>query len=75
MKEKMEKGELSTSLDATQVNPAVKRYVEFLSMGGSQDPLDELKHAGIDMSKPDSIEAALVKFGKVLDEAEALMND
>ena len=44
-------------------------------MGGSQDPLDELKHAGIDMSKPDSIEAALVKFGKVLDEAEALMND
>ena len=75
MKEKMKKGEISTSLDATQVNPAVKRYVEFLSMGGSQDPLDELKHAGIDMSKPDSIEAALVKFGKVLDEAEALMND
>lgn len=29
---------------------AVKKYLEFLSMGGSAYPLDELKHAGVDFS-------------------------
>ena len=51
----------------------VKRYLEFLSMGGSQDPLDELAHAGVDLSQPDAIDAALDKFARVLDEVEALI--
>ena len=50
--------------------PAVKRYLEFLSLGGSQDPLDELKHAGADLTTPKLINAALEKFEKVLLEAE-----
>ena len=32
--------------------PAVKRYKEFLSMGGSAYPLDELRHAGVDLATP-----------------------
>lgn len=52
--------------------PAVKRYIEFLSMGGSKDPLDELKHAGVDLTSPAPIDAALNKFADVLDQAEAL---
>ncbi len=49
---------------------AVKRYLEFLSMGGSAYPLDELKHAGVDLTTPLPIETALKKFEKVLIDAE-----
>ena len=49
---------------------AVKRYLEFLSMGGSAFPLDELKHAGVDLTTPLPIETALKKFEKVLLDAE-----
>ena len=51
----------------------VKPYLEFLSMGCSQDPLDELAHAGVDLSKEAAIDVALDKFARVLDEAEALI--
>ncbi|MCH3961942.1 MAG: oligoendopeptidase F [Solobacterium sp.] len=50
--------------------PAVKKYLEFLSMGSSAYPLDELKHAGVDLTTPAPIETALDKFEKVLEEAE-----
>lgn len=50
--------------------PAVKKYREFLSMGGSAYPLEELKHAGVDLTTPAPVEAALEKFGRILDEAE-----
>ncbi len=51
--------------------PAVKRYLEFLSMGGSKHPLDELRHAGVDLATPAPIDTALEKFARVLDDAEA----
>lgn len=50
--------------------PAVKRYLEFLSMGSSRYPLEELAHAGVDMTTSAPIDAALDRFGKILDEAE-----
>lgn len=49
---------------------AVKNYLEFLSMGGSTYPLDELKHAGVDLTTPEPIDIALNKFEKVLEDAE-----
>ena len=52
--------------------PARKRYIEFLSMGGSRYPLDELKHAGVDLTTPEPVDIALTKFEKVLEEAEKL---
>lgn len=52
--------------------PAVTPYLEFLHMGGSQYPLDELRHAGVDLSTPDPVNKALDKFEEVLDEAEQL---
>ena len=51
---------------------AVSRYLEFLSMGGSADPLEELRHAGVDLTSPAPIHAALEKFEKVLAEAGKL---
>lgn len=53
--------------------PAVRRYKEFLSMGGSAYPLDELRHAGVDLTTPAPVEAALQKFERILDDAEATL--
>lgn len=50
---------------------ARKRYLEFLSMGGSVWPLDELRHAGVDLTTPAPVNAALEKFGRLLNDAEA----
>lgn len=51
---------------------AVKRYLEFLSMGSSATPLEELRHAGVDLRTPEPIEKALTKFESILSEAEAI---
>ena len=53
--------------------PAVKRYKECLSMGGSAYPLDELRHAGVDLATPAPVDAALEKFERILDDAEATL--
>ncbi len=50
--------------------PARRRYLEFLSMGGSAYPLDELRHAGVDLTTPAPIDAALAKFDRLLADAE-----
>ena len=52
---------------------ARKRYLAFLSLGGSMDPLEELRHAGVDFTSPAPVEAALRKFEEVLDAAEKLI--
>lgn len=49
---------------------AVKKYLEFLSMGGSAYPLDELKHAGVDFTTSAPVERALTKFEAILDDVE-----
>ena len=54
----------------TEGESAVKRYREFLSMGGSAYPLDELRHAGVDLATPAPVNAALDKFERILDDAE-----
>lgn len=56
-----------------QGTPAVQRYKEFLSMGGSAYPLDELRHAGVDLAMPAPIDAALDKFRRILEDAEATL--
>ena len=54
---------------------AVEDYLRFLSGGCSQDPIDLLKGAGVDMTSPQPIQAALDLFGELLDEMETLMED
>ena len=56
----------------TEGRPAVDRYLGFLSMGGSRDPLDELKYAGVDLTTPAPVDTALRKFEAVVAEAEEL---
>ncbi len=52
--------------------PAVQDYKRFLSGGCSTDPISLLKIAGVDMSTPDPINAALKLFGELVEEMEAL---
>ena len=55
--------------------PAVKDYLNFLSGGCSKSPIDLLKGAGVDMTDPAPVEAALNLFGELLDEMEALIGE
>ena len=48
-------------------------YLGFLSGGCSKSPIDLLKGAGVDMTGPEPVNAALQLFGRLLDEMEALM--
>jgi len=52
---------------------AVKRYIEFLSSGDSDYPVELLKKAGVDLTTPAPVEGALKKFGSILDEFESLL--
>ena len=51
---------------------AVADYLGFLSGGCSKSPIDLLKGAGVDMTSPEPVNAALKLFGELLDEMEAL---
>lgn len=53
--------------------PAVDRYINFLSSGSSDYPLELLKKAGVDLSTPKPVQDALNVFGQILDELEALI--
>ena len=53
--------------------PAVDAYLKFLSSGGSDFPVELLKIAGVDLSKPDAILAGLKVFENTLNEFERMM--
>ncbi len=48
-------------------------YLKFLSTGGSDYPLEELKIAGVDLTKPETVQTALKEFDLALAQLEALL--
>ena len=52
---------------------ATKRYLEFLSAGGSKYPIDLLKDAGVDMTTDEPLELTMKKMNRVMDEMEKLL--
>lgn len=48
--------------------PAVDRWLDVLRAGGTKKPLDLIKHAGVDMSKPDAINVAVDYVGSLVDQ-------
>ena len=54
---------------------AVKDYKRFLSGGCSTDPISLLKIAGVDMSTPEPVNAALRLFGELVEELDGLNLD
>ena len=53
--------------------PAVDRYLNFLSRGSSTYSIDLLRDAGVDVSSPEPVKQALDRFEKRLDEMEELL--
>ncbi|PEC23591.1 oligoendopeptidase F [Bacillus cereus] len=50
--------------------PAVDRWLDVLRAGGTMKPLELMKRAGVDMSKPDAIRKAVSYVGSLIDELE-----
>ncbi len=48
-------------------------YLRFLKGGCSKDPLDLLRDAGVDMTKPEPVDTALAKFGELVSELDRLV--
>jgi len=55
--------------------PAVDRYINFLSSGSSDYPLNILKKAGVDLTTPEPVEKALHYFGKLVLELDKLSRE
>jgi oligoendopeptidase F len=51
---------------------AVTNYLGFLSGGSSKSSIDLLRGAGVDMASPAPVQAAMDRFGTLLDELERL---
>ncbi len=52
--------------------PAVDRYLRFLSSGSSRSSIELLRGAGVDMTTPAPVQAAMDRFDQLVDELEAL---
>ena len=58
----------------TEGESAVNDYKKFLKSGCSDYPIEVLKYAGVDMSKPQPIEQAMEVFKKMLDEMKKVVD-
>jgi oligoendopeptidase F len=52
---------------------ATKRYLAFLSAGGSKYPIDLLKDAGVDMTTDEPLDLTVRSMNRVMDEMEKLL--
>ncbi|HKH70585.1 MAG TPA: oligoendopeptidase F [Vicinamibacterales bacterium] len=52
---------------------AIKRYITFLSSGGSKYPVDLLKDAGVDMTTDEPLNLTIRRMNQVMDEMEKLL--
>ena len=50
-------------------------YLAFLKTGGSDYSIEELKIAGVDLTKPDTVRNAMKAFNDALDEFESLLSE
>jgi oligoendopeptidase F len=52
---------------------ATKRYLAFLSAGGSKYPIDLLKDAGVDMTTDEPLDLTMKEMNRVMDEMEQIL--
>ena len=53
---------------------ALHRYIDFLSAGGSDYPIELLKKAGVDMTTAEPLENTIASMNKVMDEIEKILD-
>lgn len=54
--------------------PAADAYLEMLRSGGAAPPVELLRTAGVDLTRPDAVEAAMRSFERTLRELEKLLD-
>ncbi len=52
---------------------ARERYLQFISSGGSDYPINLLKTAGVDMTSPEPFKATIATMNQIMDEIEVLL--
>ena len=55
------------------IKTALDKYIEFLSAGGSDYPIELLKKAGVDMTTSDPFDKTIGSMNKVMDEIEKIL--
>ncbi|MFQ6034259.1 MAG: oligoendopeptidase F [Sedimentisphaerales bacterium] len=56
-------------------NRAVEKYIEFLSSGGSDYPIELLKKAGVDMTSSEPFDKTIAVLNRTMDEIEAILEN
>ncbi len=51
---------------------AVAKYIDLLSSGGSDYPIELLKRVGVDMTTPQPLQSTIARMNRVMDEIEAI---
>jgi oligoendopeptidase F len=51
----------------------LSQYLRFLQSGCSKDPLDLLRDAGVDMTRPEPVRTALSRFAELVQELDTLL--
>lgn len=51
-----------------------RRFLEFLSSGGSEYPIEQLRAAGVDMTSPEPLALTMRKMNRIMDEIESLLS-
>jgi len=58
------------SNDESEKKQTLDKYIQLLSSGGNDFPMEQLKKAGVDLSKIETIEAVAKQFDSLLDKLE-----
>ena len=51
-----------------------ENYLNLLKSGGNNYPMEQLKLAGVDLTKPETMNAVIDEFGKLVDKLEVELN-
>ena len=50
---------------------ATERYLTLLKSGGNDHPMEQLKKAGVDLTKPEAVQAVLAQMDELVTQMEA----
>jgi oligoendopeptidase F len=56
-------------------NEAREKYLEFLTWGGNNYPVEQLKKIGVDLTTPGPVNATIAVFSDLVDEMEKLLDE
>jgi oligoendopeptidase F len=54
---------------------AVKRYLTLLESGGSDHPMELLKRAGVDLSRPEAVQAVVQQLDELVTQMEGAIGE